>query len=294
MANYKYLIEQDQDYKWGVVVTTIGQQVIPAGAVYPSIDHPRRYLFSKEKGRILDEYQIVYITKGQGWFMSKHMKKTSVTAGDVFFLFPGEWHNYAPDPATGWEESWIGFKGTYAENLLKEGFLSPDKPLLIIGILDCVWNLFNRACSVARDQRIAFQQELSGIAINLLGTVYASEKQYGLKGSEVIDQLEESKKYMFEHVSDNPQMEEISEVISMGYSRFRRLFKDYTGLSPASYFAELKISRGKELLTNTEMTCQEIAYSLGFQSSSYFNTAFFKRAGMTPMQYRKLTRRNIV
>lgn len=291
MTNYKYLIKQEQDYKWGVVVTTIGQQVIPAGSVYPSTDHPRRYLFSKEKGRILDEYQLVYITKGKGWFMSKHLKKTIVSAGDVFILFPEEWHNYAPDPDTGWEESWIGLKGSYVEYLKKEGFLSSYKPLLKIGILDSVWKLFSRACSVAQNQRIAFQQELSGIAIDLICTVYASEKQYGLKGSEVINQLEESKKYMFEHIADSPQMEEIAEAIGMGYSRFRRLFKDFTGLSPASYFAEMRIYRGKELLTNTDMTCQEIAFFLGFQSSSYFNTAFFKRVGMTPLQFRKLTRR---
>jgi hypothetical protein len=24
-------------------------------------------------------------------------------------LFPGEWHRYSPDPATGWDEHWVAF-----------------------------------------------------------------------------------------------------------------------------------------------------------------------------------------
>ena len=41
-----------------------------------------------------------------------------IAKGDVFFLFPGQWHSYRPFNNTGWDEYWITFKGDYFFNLL--------------------------------------------------------------------------------------------------------------------------------------------------------------------------------
>ena len=57
-SHVKYLMSNDQDMLWGMVVTTAGHQNIPPQAEYPSRNHPTRYLFSTEKGRVLNEYQV--------------------------------------------------------------------------------------------------------------------------------------------------------------------------------------------------------------------------------------------
>ena len=75
----------------------------------------------------------------------------------------------------------------------------------------------------------------------------------------------------------------------MGYSNFRRLFKEYTGLSPAKYIQEVRFSRTKEALTNSDRSIKEIAYDMGFDNYEYFFTAFRRLAGMTPAEYRALT-----
>lgn len=41
------------------------------------------------------------------------------------------------------------------------------------------------------------------------------------------------------------------------------------------------------LLTNTQMSIQEIAYEMNFPNASYFGTFFRKQTGMSPMQYRR-------
>ena len=56
-----YLTIGDKDEKWGVVVTTIGYQFIPPGTKYPLSAHPDNYSFMPRGGRILNEYQLVYI-----------------------------------------------------------------------------------------------------------------------------------------------------------------------------------------------------------------------------------------
>ena len=55
------------------------------------------------------------------------------------------------------------------------------------------------------------------------------------------------------------------------------------------YLLELKINKSKELLTNSALTCQEIAFESGFEYPSHFNIAFKKKTGITPNQYRDLT-----
>ncbi len=47
------------------------------------------------------------------------------------------------------------------------------------------------------------------------------------------------------------------------------------------------LMEAKRLLNHTKDTVSEIAYALGFESPSYFNTFFKKNAGITPEKYRK-------
>ncbi len=54
-----------------------------------------------------------------------HLPETKIKAGDIFLLFPGEWHSYHPSGTKGWKSYWIGFKGKNIDDRVKAGFLSP-------------------------------------------------------------------------------------------------------------------------------------------------------------------------
>ena len=85
----KYLVINPYDLLWGMAVNSVGFQEIGPGMPYPPANHPSRYLFSAEKGRILNEYQLIYITKGKGYFTSASLgHKVPVTKGTMFLLFP--------------------------------------------------------------------------------------------------------------------------------------------------------------------------------------------------------------
>jgi AraC-like DNA-binding protein len=76
----------------------------------------------------------------------------------------------------------------------------------------------------------------------------------------------------------------------MGYSNFRRVFREYTGFSPAKYIQEVRFNKAKEALTNSTLSVKEIAFMMGFDNYEYFFTAFKRMAGMTPAEYRAMTR----
>jgi AraC-like DNA-binding protein len=72
----------------------------------------------------------------------------------------------------------------------------------------------------------------------------------------------------------------------MGYSNFRRVFKEYTGFSPAKYIQEVRIGKIKEALTNLPLPVKQIAFEAGYDNEDYFFTAFRRVTGMTPLEYR--------
>ncbi|RYY54340.1 MAG: AraC family transcriptional regulator, partial [Chitinophagaceae bacterium] len=82
-------------------------------------------------------------------------------------------------------------------------------------------------------------------------------------------------------------LEEIAAELNISYSWFRRVFKQYTGFSPAQYQLEIKLQKAKELLTSTNMPVKEITYELNFESASYFVTFFKSKTGLSPGDYRQ-------
>ena len=100
----QYLPVTKQDRSWGTIVTSVGFHSIKPSEHYPPQGHPMRYIFSTKRGRILDEYQLIYITQGNGFFKSLSQKKIEIKTGNMQLLFPGEWHTYYPNPSTGWNE----------------------------------------------------------------------------------------------------------------------------------------------------------------------------------------------
>ncbi|MCD8178579.1 MAG: AraC family transcriptional regulator [Tannerellaceae bacterium] len=285
----KYLITNEQDINWGLTINTAGHQNIEPGSKYPAGTHPMRYLFSTDKGRVLNEYQLIYITRGEGYFISSHQEKTEINTGSMILLFPGEWHTYQPDAEIGWYEYWIGFEGTNMDNRVAAGFFRKEKPVFNVGLHEMIMKCYKMAVQTAKEQKAGYQQMLAGIVNLLLGFTYSENKQMTFEEMKVTDQIDKAKVIMYENINKEISGEEIAKQVGMGYSWFRRIFKEYTGLAPSRYLQELKINKSKELLTNTQLSCQEIAYELGFETSSYFNTAFKKRTGITPSKYREFT-----
>lgn len=285
----RYIIANEQDLLWGLTINTIGKQIVHKNENYPPGNHPTRYLFSTEKGRVLDEYQLLYIIQGSGTFVSESCKLTNVKAGSMFLLFPGEWHNYKPNKDTGWEEYWVGFKGENINNRIEHGFFSKQKPIFYIGIHDEIVQLYNQGITIAKEQKAGFQQMLAGIVNHLLGLAYSLDKHLSFEDLQVANHINKAKIIFSERFREGVRPEDIANELNMSYSWFRRLFKEYTGFPPSQYIQELRIQYAKELLTNTNLSIKEIAFDSGFENPEYFFTAFKNKTGYTPVKYREFT-----
>lgn len=286
--DFKYLLVNEKDKKFGLTVNTVGFQPIAPNTVYPSTEHPKSYYFTPNNGRILSEYQIVYISKGKGSFSSDSTKKTNITKGQVIFLFPGQWHTYCPLKETGWNEYYIGFEGEIIDNIVENGFISPQNQILNVGINEDLVQLFSTAIKIAKEDKTAAQQNLAGLVFNIFGNILflAQNKNFEIK--DTAQKIERAKVIMLENINKEIDAKEIAENLGISYSLFRKTFKEYTGYAPAQYFQELKLRKAKELLTETTMPIKEISYELNFSSYEYFLSFFKKRVKFTPTEYREL------
>lgn len=288
MATIKYLLANEKGSQWRIITKTVGMQDVAPGSTYPIGEHPEGYLFSPERGRVLQEPQVLYIIKGGGWFVSAHHPKRQLQAGDAVILYPHEWHSYAPNPETGWSEAWIGFTGDNAERLVNDFFPDKSNPIYHVGVYDTLCAAYTKAYEVAKEQMPAYQQQLAGYVTLIITTVYARSHQLPFLDNPDADNISVAMNYMRQNLHRNLQMEDVAAQSGMGYSKFRKVFKEYTGFSPAQYFFRLKMERAKDYLLSTSLSCKEISFRLGFDSASYFNKMFRHYQGQTPKEYRAI------
>ncbi|WP_282135199.1 AraC family transcriptional regulator [Seonamhaeicola maritimus] len=288
----KYLIVLEQDKKWGFYVNSLGRTVIEKNTTYPSKDHPDSYVFTWEKGRVLDEFHLVLITKGEGTFESKTTGKTKISDGDVFLLFPGVWHRYKPNKRTGWTERWVGFSGTIANQFLLNGFFSPENPLISKCNKPNILNHFNTLFKLFDEEPFGFQRLASGVCLQLMAELH-NVKNAGNNIENLNSMVSRAKGIMYKNIDQSIDLANMASDLGVSYSKFRLDFKTQTGVSPLQYYLLLKIEKSKELLLNTKMTQKEIAYKLGFESYYYFNRLFKRKTGLAPGKFRAMSKKQL-
>jgi AraC-like DNA-binding protein len=287
MHNFnKYLTPSPVDEKWGFFITSVGYSKIDINQAYPiNKEHPATHTFTWNKGRILDDYYLVYISKGKGTFESSETGSFEISAGTCFFLFPGVWHRYKPDPHSGWEEYWVGFKGYYPEYLMNQHFFDKKSPFIQVGLNVELQQLFHKLLDCVKSSISGYHQIISGITLQMLGMVNSIALNEYTGADETSRAIARAKFRMRESIEKPIEIDKLLEEIPMSYSKFRQAFKKTTGQSPNQYYLNIRLNKAKELLTATSLNINEIAYHTGFESIFYFSKLFKNKNGISTKDY---------
>jgi AraC-like DNA-binding protein len=285
---FKYLTPGEDDIAWGLYLNVAGKTIIHPGTLYPSPNHPSGYYFRWNKGRILHEYQVVYITDGSGIFEDVS-GEYAIKPGSLLIIKPGIWHRYRPDIDTGWTENYVGFNGFIADHMFSNPQLAIAKAVVYIGSREEFIDTYYKIYGFVKDEKPGFQQVSAGMVMKLLGYLISAEKQINFSLESRIEKIIQKACFMIrENIEKEIDFKHYAECNNIAYSYFRRMFKMYTGLPPVQYHLDLKIIRSKELLLSTDKIIKEICYEVGFESEYYFSRLFKKKIGVSPSKIRTL------
>lgn len=84
-----------------------------------------------------------------------------------------------------------------------------------------------------------------------------------------------------------PTVQYLSQQLNISASYLSDLLRNITGQNTQQYIHNYLIERSKQLLTTTNLTVNEIAFSLGFEYPQSFSKLFKRKTDLTPLQFRK-------
>lgn len=96
--------------------------------------------------------------------------------------------------------------------------------------------------------------------------------------------------YLHAHCTGPLTLGALASEAGLSLFHFARSFRQEFGVPPHQFLQELRIERGKHLLSRSSYGHAEISRMLGFSSPSHFTRVFRKVAGVTPAAFRNQMR----
>lgn len=284
---FQYLPVPPEMENWGLYVMSLGYSKVGSFEHYPQGRHPASHELTWNRGRTLNDYYLVFISKGEGVFSTGISNIENIEAGTCLFLYPKVWHRYKPVEKVGWEEYWIGFNGPFARHIMHQCFCQLKKPMLNIGFKTDLLVLLHKMFDVIKASFLGYPQQLSGLLMQLLGMLHTKMRFDEDKATPQEKLIAKAKFLIQESFENSLDMQTLARQLPMGYSTFRKQFKIMVGESPNQYHQRLRVERAKELLGSTVLNINEIADKTGFESIYHFSKLFKTKTGVSPSEYRK-------
>ncbi len=95
------------------------------------------------------------------------------------------------------------------------------------------------------------------------------------------ESIKKTEKYISEHLSEDLTAESIAANAGYSVFHFCRVFKEKTGKSLMRYVREKRLEVAEKEMENGETTA-EVAVKYGFETSSGFSRAYFRKFGERP------------
>lgn len=126
-------------------------------------------------------------------------------------------------------------------------------------------------------------------SVNVLSLLYSwfASADSDLKFHPHKDTIDKIIKMMYEKLNPPWPVSEMAETANMGIRNFRKVFQDTTGLTPKTFYQNLRLSMAQELLRHQQLSLTQIADKLGFSSPFHLSREFKNYFGLSPRQYKK-------
>ncbi len=239
-------------------------------------------------GEVHDFWEIVYVDSGNIEVVEND-EIYLLQEGDMIFHAPMEFHRIRSAKNTSPHVLNLSFtvKGNLPANL-REGIfqLNDEQKSAFLSLFRFVTdNLLPNA-----DSNVFLGQEASNrmsvFIMHLCNTLKATETVSTTPSALTYKALV---KMMNDEVYNALLLEDFAKRSFISVSYIKTLFLRYAGISPKTYYNNLRIEEAKKLLLQG-MTVSSIADKMNFSSPNHFIRFFKNVTGTTPFQYKKSTK----
>lgn len=260
---------------------------ITACLVYGQVRKGKDSVFSTlGKPRSINGFLYFYDCDGE--YVLKNGEKKHAKKGDVVFLPPFCEYNSAYYSYNGKSIDCILVNLLFSDSNGNEFYLSDklevftpkDREFIKKEFCD-ILNLYSRP--------IKNTAEIKSILYKILSYFATAHKQTGIDLSRY-RYIANGIKYLETDIKQEKSIEEVAKMCNVSAAYFRRLFKEYSGLSPIQFRIRKKLDMAKDMLVNGTMSIVEISDYLGFENATYFTRLFKEYEKISPAKYRNSAR----
>lgn len=152
---------------------------------------------------------------------------------------------------------------------------------------DVVNNLINNTYILLREQKDCYEMAVQRNLSSIFEYIYLHIEELPKLESTRIQinnqiRIQKMLTYIYEHYSESVTLNDIAGAANISRSEAERCFNTYIGCSPIDALIKYRLQIAHQLLSDKNMTLQEISYNCGFNSVNYFSRQFKKNYGYTP------------
>ncbi len=239
---------------------------------------------------ILPEYNKFYfIQSGEGEIcidgVTYHPK-----AGDLMLLPANRVQSYRTIPGNTYVKYWCHFNANVVNtplfNLIETPYIVHYDKVLPIN------NMFKKIIDNYQKEDIlsvlTAKTELAQILLSFFHKTGNNLKEYSDEQKVVLDRIQIIKKFVYDNIKENITLQMLADTVHFNPNYFVTYFKKQYKITPMKFVQLLRVEKSKELIVNTDLSINEIAYMMGFSDAAHLSNRFKKQVGYTPIEYRKM------
>ncbi len=270
------------EHKKDVIYRTLGEDLdagILACGYMPKVE-PR----NSQYDFMIHYYSCFLVLEGHGTYYTEDGTRIPMEKGDLVQRFPDKLHS----TEIVLDGTWLEFffcVGRPVYDMLMQLHLLPKEPVCHCGFNQALLYEFDELLQTLKHAK---DQELSLLLPQmekLMLTLFLQCNQQLDKKEGLQPQLEAAAQILSTNFTLDISMEQVAELVHIGYETFRREFTARFGCSPARYRTRMKMQRGALMLLG-DASISDCAQACGYSDVYAFTKQFTKTYGIAPGKYR--------
>lgn len=233
-----------------------------------------------------EHYTAVYVMEGEGVFVDGTRGSHAFGPGDVFVRHPQSKHELLLCAGGHMCACYLTLPTPMYEVLSLTGVIPLQRPPIISpGVRR---DIPERMRGIMEELKVLPVRQLGFVAIAAQQLVADLYRWHAMRHEATPDEriIAAACDRLMRDFSQTICIPSLARELGCGYSRFRRIFLENTGVPPGEYRIRRRIERAQVLLADLSLSVKEIAFQLGYPDVHGFTRQFRRVTGIPPKRFR--------